>query len=52
MAKENKNRDDINSNDTLNIDTATGSTASQENPGRNIDFIGDCAILLHTQIRP
>lgn len=34
MAKENKTRDDINSNDTLNGDNHTGTTTGHENPGK------------------
>lgn len=35
MAKENKTRDDINSNDTLNSDNQTGATTGHENTGKN-----------------
>lgn len=38
MAKENKNRDDMNSNDTLSTDTATGSTTSTETTGEYCQF--------------
>lgn len=43
MAKENKTRDDINSNDTLNSDNQTGATTGHENTGKMRNF-QDCAI--------
>jgi hypothetical protein len=46
MAKENKTRDDINSNDTLNSDNQTGATTGHENTGKMKKLLRLCNFYL------